>query len=1265
MALALPAFARAQEIVDLDPATDTVRVAARLDGALTRPASGTTAAIGLRYVREHRAALGLTAADLQTLGDAEVETFAGIRQVRWRQAVDGIEVADAELRVSVANDGRVLNVLGSPSSELPTDTTPALPEPAPDAELKIYDGRLAYRYRDVVSRDAIYDVITDADTGKVLKRTNLVRHVELRVWDNHPSLDVAAKDFTVPSSWGLLPGRLESSYMHVYSDRNANNRTDAGEDVTPGVYGFQDFNSVGVGCETGKPCGWNGEAGGETANREQNAVQAFYHANRFREWLATPPIGFDGFSGDDKLLLETIDGEDYDNANMYTPPEGESPRMQMFLWGQQGSARFRSVNSGDDASILFHEYAHGLTSRLVTDPDGYVALNTNQAGAMGEGWSDFYAKDYLVEKGIETDSADPTKIGEVHMGVYMDATPNKTRYEAIDCPVGTAGTTTTVCPGSSRVGAGGFTYGDFAKIYGSAEVHADGEIWAQTLWDLRRNVGAVDARRLITRALVLSPPEPSFLDMRNAILQAAETEALRSAIWQVFAARGMGFYASTVDGNDTAPLEDFSLPPAPGPRTTITGRVTDSRGTPAPGVKVSVGGADILTATTDADGRYVIADVEPRTYKNVLVGGAGFNPVVKTDVVVGTGGAVVDAVVNRDWAARQGGAKVVSDRGFEYAGSGCGPNAAFDGLRSTTWSTLWQAVSGWRTNDVEVELPVAINLTGLAIDPSAGCFDSASSALGQYAVETASSRSGPWAQVAGGTFTSTHRNKLNPIAATASNVRYVRLRPISSQASTSLCDEPTKAPTPERCWLDVSQFSVYGAPLAPRPVTTLDGPSGTIDDETPTFTFSSDQAGAGFRCRLDADAFRACTSPYTTRPLGDGETHTFEVEAVNAYGDSDLTSEKRTFTVQSSLPNTQLLTTPGAVTRDRPVRFTFSGNGNGFACSWDGAAYVPCESGTERALDDGPRTFAVRAENAVGADPSPATYAFIVDTAAPVIAISRADVVRDSATFGFETTDATAVTVTCALGGAPVACESPRTYSGLADGAWTFTVTATDAAGNRASASRTVVVDVAPPDTLLTWVPPAILTARDFQLAFTATKAATFLCSLDGAVATPCTSPLALSGLSEGGHSVVVTAVGETGTDPTPARVDFTVVIPGLPPAPSPTPPSTSTPRPTPTATPKRTALSSASSVKTVSRRTGRVTVKVRGTAGAKVVLGAKVGSRVVGKATRTLRATTSTVPLTLDKKRLKVGATVTITVKATGAGMTAVTRSLKIRVKA
>ena len=98
------------------------------------------------------------------------------------------------------------------------------------------------------------------------------------------------------------------------------------------------------------------------------------------------------------------------------------------------------------------------------------------------------------------------------------------------------------------------------------EFHADGEIWAQTLWDVRQRLvaslggntlngaGVTRARSLITRAMELSPPDPSFLDMRNAILQA--DEAIYGGADKVRAlgrvrARGMGYFATDQGANDT------------------------------------------------------------------------------------------------------------------------------------------------------------------------------------------------------------------------------------------------------------------------------------------------------------------------------------------------------------------------------------------------------------------------------------------------------------------------------------------------------------------------------------------------------------------------------------------------------------------------------------------------------------------------------------------------------------------------------------------
>ena len=91
----------------------------------------------------------------------------------------------------------------------------------------------------------------------------------------------------------------------------------------------------------------------------------------------------------------------------------------------------------------------------------------------------------------------------------------------------------------------------------------------------------------ITAALPLAPTEPSFLDMRNAILGAAGPRTTRTTIWQVFAARGMGYFASTDGSTDIEPIADDS-PPRPNRRPRRSGgTVRDEQGQPLARVRTS------------------------------------------------------------------------------------------------------------------------------------------------------------------------------------------------------------------------------------------------------------------------------------------------------------------------------------------------------------------------------------------------------------------------------------------------------------------------------------------------------------------------------------------------------------------------------------------------------------------------------------------------------------------------------------------------------
>src|SRR5207253_2365957 len=96
-------------------------------------------------------------------------------------------------------------------------------------------------------------------------------------------------------------------------------------------------------------------------------------------------------------------------------------------------------------------------------------------------------------------------------------------------------------------------------------------------------------------------------------------------------------------------------------------------------------------------------------------------------------------------------------------------------------------------------------------------------------------------------------------------------------------------------------------------------------------------------------------------------------------------------------------------------------------------------------------------------------------------------------------------------------CTSPASYS-LSDGSHTFTVAATDAAGNSDAtpASFTWSVDTAPPDTVIDSMPANPTNQTTATFAFHATEAgSTTECQLDGGGYAACTSPATYNGLSE------------------------------------------------------------------------------------------------------------------------------------------------------
>jgi extracellular elastinolytic metalloproteinase len=646
---------------------------------------------------------------------------------------------------------------------------------------------------------------------------------------------------------------LSGNNSHTYSDVNDDNSAQGTEEVGPSDdhrwdYRLQPFHLAGVSfCDNPYPCSWDPDTPYSwQVNRAQNATQVFSFVNRWHDHLRGGPIGFTDAAGSfqlrnrrsatgagDPVDTQTDDGADtadglpdgdhVDNANMDTPPDGQSPTMQMYLQHQPGTSYpdgdpFSPTNVGDEADTVYHEYTHGMSNRLVVDASGNSTLGPVQAGAMGEGWSDWYAMDDLVATGLQPDrrrTADVVLFQYDGEGVFLD------RTEPIDC---TVGSTSARCTGGATGHTGGYTYADYADVGGGAEVHDDGEIWSQTLWDLRDALGSSRTESLVTRAMELSPGNPSFLDERNAILM-ADTAVFggsnHRAIWRVFAARGMGFYAGALGGDDVAPGADFHAPPRHPATGTLTGRVTDrDSGRAVPGLTVTLafqggGGAVNPSATTDAAGGYAIGPVPVGTYPRLLVSGPGYDPAT-TAVTVTRSGAMTNLTVRRDWAASSGGATIASFTGPDQ-GPECGPLQAIDNSHASGWESTAGDDAATPTNVfvpkfVVVDMHRAVDVSQFAVDPAAGCGDGGSASTSAYRIDTSPDGT-TWTTAARGAFTSADNGTLNPVTPSAggAGARYVRFWILGNQTPDFATSCPGGAFAGCR-YADLTELEVYGRP---------------------------------------------------------------------------------------------------------------------------------------------------------------------------------------------------------------------------------------------------------------------------------------------------------------------------------------------------------------------------------------------------------------------------------------------------------------------
>ncbi len=240
--------------------------------------------------------------------------------------------------------------------------------------------------------------------------------------------------------------------------------------------------------------------------------------------------------GKSTITSHPIDARAYEGpvqatANLSFPTDGSSPIMHM------GLVTGVNRHTAFDATVVFHEYTHGVTHKLVGGNMNNQALEGEQSAGMSEGWSDYVAC---------------TITGSTVVGAWVVNKPGGIRGYPYD---------SNFPDNFGALGTGRYT-----------EMHNIGEIWCAALMEMNKNIGVQVGIQLVIDALKLTPANPSFLDGRDAILTtlndrlaagqmtSAQHDQTKSGIWMAFAKFGMGPAAKSNGTTLTGIVADFKTP---------------------------------------------------------------------------------------------------------------------------------------------------------------------------------------------------------------------------------------------------------------------------------------------------------------------------------------------------------------------------------------------------------------------------------------------------------------------------------------------------------------------------------------------------------------------------------------------------------------------------------------------------------------------------------------------------------------------------------
>ena len=431
-----------------------------------------------------------------------------------------------------------------------------------------------------------------------------------------------------------------------------------------------------------------------------------------------------------------------DNANQATPPDGQMPTTNMYLWQPIAGAFYSPCVDGDyDMSVIGHEYTHAISNRMVAGPDS--GLGTREGGSMGESWSDLVAVEYLNEYSlVPTANENPFSVGSYVTG---DGQAGIRNYGMNDSPL---------------------NYSNVGYDFTGAQVHSDGEIWSATNFDIRSAFnrkydgafpssdkglqercadGEVPAEQcpgnrrwiqIMFDAFLLMQADVSMVDARDAYLAADMTRfggANQDELWGAFARRGLGDKAAEDPANvKSSPPVDVSPKPSFESLTAKDEAVlgfapTGVAGGPAPQkAELFIGAYEARTtpvADTDPETRDIGTDVAlvPGTY-DFIVRADGFGLKKFTRTVKAGERAPLGVDLQANLASKASGATITGNAGGTDS-SAARRASLLSNLIDDTEETTWASFAGSEdatAEDDEQERPRTVEGRNFTVDLAGG-----------------------------------------------------------------------------------------------------------------------------------------------------------------------------------------------------------------------------------------------------------------------------------------------------------------------------------------------------------------------------------------------------------------------------------------------------------------------------------------------------------------------------------------------------------------